>query len=314
MTTELILHHYDFSSYSEKVRLVLGLKGLTWRSVEISPVLPKPEYMPLTGGYRRAPALQIGADVFCDSKRIIEELERRFPQPSIYPGPDVAIQRSVIAGLEYWTDSVFTRNAINYISCVHAEAARFTPEFLADRAALLGKPEPGLTHRRAAAAKNLAQLHPQLSWISRLLSDGRPYVWGETMSLADCVMYHPLWVMDQLASERVAFIPDQIRQWMDRIAARGHGRFTSMTALEAITVAAAAHPEPPLSSEILEGDPTLGETVSITPIDYGRDNPSVGTLVFIDSQRMALQHVNERTGLVTVHFPRFGYSVRSVAT
>ena len=58
MAHELILHHYDFSSYSEKVRLVLGLKGLTWRSVEISPVLPKPDYMPLTGGYRRAPALQ----------------------------------------------------------------------------------------------------------------------------------------------------------------------------------------------------------------------------------------------------------------
>ena len=206
MATELILHHYDFSSYSEKVRLVLGLKGLTWRSVEIPPVLPKPDYMPLTGGYRRAPALQIGADVFCDSKRIIEELERRFPEPSIYPGPDVAAQRTLIAGLEYWTDSVLTRNAINYISCVHAEAPRFTPEFLADRAALLHKPEPGLAHRRGAATKNLAQLRPQLSWINELLSDGRSYVWGETMSLADCVMYHPLWVMDQLASERVALI------------------------------------------------------------------------------------------------------------
>jgi hypothetical protein len=52
MAAELILHHYDFSSYSEKVRLVLGLKGLTWRSVDIPPVLPKPDYMPLTGGYR----------------------------------------------------------------------------------------------------------------------------------------------------------------------------------------------------------------------------------------------------------------------
>jgi glutathione S-transferase len=312
MTTELILHHYDFSSYSEKVRLVLGLKGLTWRSVEISPVLPKPDYLPLTGGYRRAPALQIGADVFCDSKRIIEELERRFPEPSIYPGPDAAAQRTFIAGLEYWTDSVFTRNAINYISCVHAEATRFTPEFLADRAALLGKPEPGLTHRRGAATKNLAQLHPQLSWISELLSDGRPYVWGETMSLADCVMYHPLWVMDQLASERVALIPERIRQWMDRVAARGHGRFTPMTALEAIAIAAAATPEQLLLSERLEGDPAIGEAVSITPIDYGRDNPSVGMLVSIDAQRMALQHVNERTGPVTVHFPRFGYSVRPV--
>ena len=128
MTSELILHHYDFSNYSEKVRLVLGLKGLTWRSVEIPPTLPKPDYIPLTGGYRRTPALQIGADVFCDTTRIIEELEHRFPEPTIYPGPDTAAQRAFIAGLERWTDSTLTRNTINYISCEHAHADRFTPE------------------------------------------------------------------------------------------------------------------------------------------------------------------------------------------
>src|SRR5262245_59470722 len=195
MAAALILHHYDFSSYSEKVRLVLGLKGLSWRSVDIPPVLPKPDYLPLTGGYRRAPALQIGADVFCDSTRIIEELERRFPAPSIYPGPDVAAQRMVLAGLEYWADSIFSRTTINYSCCVNADAPRFTPEFLADRAALFRKSEPGFAHRRESVTKNLAQLRPQLSWIVDLLKDGRPYVWGEHMSLADCVMYHPLWVM-----------------------------------------------------------------------------------------------------------------------
>ena len=119
--------------------------------------------------------------------------------------------------------------------------------------------------------------------------------------------------MDQLASERVALIPAHLRQWMDRIAARGHGQFTPMTALEAIAVAAAATPEPPLPSETLEGDPALGETVSITPLDYGRDNPSIGALVSIDAHRVALQHVNERTGPVTTHFPRFGYTVRPVS-
>jgi hypothetical protein len=40
-----------------------------------------------------------------------------------------AAQRALIAGLESWTDSVLTRHTINYISCLHAEAPRFTPEF-----------------------------------------------------------------------------------------------------------------------------------------------------------------------------------------
>ncbi len=311
MPSELILHHYDFSNYSEKVRLVLGLKRLSWRSVEIPPTLPKPDYIPLTGGYRRAPALQIGADVFCDTARIIEELERRFPQPTLYPGSDSVAQRAFIAGLERWTDATLTRNTINYISCEHADAARFTPAFLADRAALLGKPEPGLAHRQAAAIKNLTQLRPQLSWISDILYDGRTYIYGEAMSLADCVIYHPLWVMDQLAGERAAVIPDGIREWMERVAAHGHGNPTSMTAHQALDVAAASDPLPALPSEMLDGDPALGETVSITPTDYGRANPSVGRLVSIDAQRLALQHRNARSGLVTVHFPRFGYSVRT---
>jgi glutathione S-transferase len=313
MTTTLILHHYDFSSYSEKVRLVLGLKGLSWRSVHIPAILPKPDYLPLTGGYRRAPALQIGADVFCDSKRIIEELERRFPEPSIYPGPDVAAQHLILAGLEYWADSIFSRNTINYSCCANAEAPRFTPAFLADRAALFRKPEPGFAYRQGSVLKNLAQLRPQLGWIEELLKDERPYVLGERMSLADCVLYHPLWVMDQLAYERVSLIPQSIRHWMDRIAARGHGSFTPMTAQEALAIAAAAEPEPPHPSEILEGDPRVGERISVTPLDYGRDNPSIGALVAIDAQRVSLQHHNDHTGTVTVHFPRFGYAVRAEA-
>ena len=40
--SDLILHHYNMSPFAEKVRLMLGYKGLAWRSVHIPPVLPKP--------------------------------------------------------------------------------------------------------------------------------------------------------------------------------------------------------------------------------------------------------------------------------
>ena len=85
MTTDLILHHYDFSNYSEKVRLALGYKGLDWCSVIIPPVAPKPDLTPLTGGYRRTPVLQVGADIYCDTRLILAELERRKPQPTLFP-------------------------------------------------------------------------------------------------------------------------------------------------------------------------------------------------------------------------------------
>src|ERR1700691_71381 len=79
--TDIILHHYDMSPYSEKVRTGLGLKGLAWASVEIPVIMPKPDLTALTGGYRKTPVLQIGADIYCDSQLIMRELERRHPSP-----------------------------------------------------------------------------------------------------------------------------------------------------------------------------------------------------------------------------------------
>jgi glutathione S-transferase len=250
--------------------------------------------------------------MYCDSARIIAELEERFPEPSIYRGPDKVAQRGLTAALERWTDSVLIRTTINYISALHPEAERFTPEFLADRAALFGKPKPGLGRGWETAAKYLTQLRPQLEWISVVLSDGRRYLFGDNLSLADFIVYHALWIMDQLAYERVALIPAGIRQWMDRIAASGHGSPTPMSALEALEIAAAANPLPPLPSEPLEGDPAVGSEVLITPIDTGRANSSSGVLVYIDATRAGLLHRNDRVGEVVVHFPRFGYRVKPI--
>ena len=85
MLHPIILHHFDRSPFSEKIRVVFGHKGLSWRSVRIPPIMPKPDLMPLTGGYRRTPVMQIGADVFCDTQIIIREIERRFPSPTLFP-------------------------------------------------------------------------------------------------------------------------------------------------------------------------------------------------------------------------------------
>ena len=84
---EIIFHHYVASPFSEKIRVVLGMKGLAWRSVEIPNMMPKPDLMPLTGGYRKTPVMQFGADIYCDTQIIIRELERRFPdRPVVHHG------------------------------------------------------------------------------------------------------------------------------------------------------------------------------------------------------------------------------------
>ena len=72
---EIILHHYPQSPFGEMARLALGLKGLSWKSVIVPNVSPKPDLTALTGGYERVPVLQIGADIYCDTACIIDALE-----------------------------------------------------------------------------------------------------------------------------------------------------------------------------------------------------------------------------------------------
>src|ERR1700742_1502756 len=83
--TDLILHHFASSPFSEKIRLILGYKHLAWRSVEVPMYLPKPDVVALTGGYRRTPFLQIGADIICDTALMARVIDRVAPEPPLYP-------------------------------------------------------------------------------------------------------------------------------------------------------------------------------------------------------------------------------------
>src|SRR5262245_59331070 len=104
---ELILHHFDASPYAEKVRLMLGIKGLPWSSVQIPMIMPKPDLVALTGGYRKTPVLQVGADVYCDTSCIARELECRFPAPTLFPEGSAGLAIALAA----WGDRYFEPGA-----------------------------------------------------------------------------------------------------------------------------------------------------------------------------------------------------------
>ena len=99
--SDLILHHYPSSPFAEKIRLVLGYKNLAWKSVVIPQIMPKPDVQALTGGYRKTPILQIGADIYCDTSLICDVLEHLAPTPSLYPEPGKGLART----LAQWADS-----------------------------------------------------------------------------------------------------------------------------------------------------------------------------------------------------------------
>lgn len=307
MTAELILHHYDFSNYSEKARLALGYKGLAWRSVIIPPVAPKPDLTPLTGGYRRTPVLQVGADIYCDTELILRELERRCPTPTLYPDGETA-RATAIA---YWAEHQLFRPMSLYVSGNNLDV--LPADLQADRSRMRGLPEPSEAAVRRAAARNAPAVRLQIAWVNEMLTDGREWVLGAGVSIADFAVYHALWFLtartERLAHELEPY--PAIRAWMDRMRSFGHGDRREMTPAEALKVAAEANAAEPRKSSPFPEDPPLGAAVRIRADDYARD-PIEGELVLVDTEEFALRRHDPAVGEVVVHFPRLGYDLRTV--
>src|ERR1700750_2900121 len=166
LMTDIILHHYDTSPYAEKVRTGLGLKGLAWASVEVPIIMPKANLTALTGGYRRAPVLQIGADIYCDSQLIMRELERRYPTPSFYPAGHGAAD-----ALAWWAEKTTFSQAV---SIAFSKSPDALPEgFLEDRAKFSGRNIDPIA-MMAAVPNLLDQLRAHFDWLDPMLGGGRP--------------------------------------------------------------------------------------------------------------------------------------------
>ena len=301
--TDLILHHYERSPYSEKVRLGFGLKGLAWASVELPVIMPKPNLTALTGGYRKTPVLQIGADIYCDSQLIMRELERLHPSPSFYPAG-----HGTADALAWWAEKTTFSPAAGIL---FAKKPELLPEgFLEDRAKFSGRNiDPAAM--KAAVPNLLDQLRAHFDWLNQMLTDGRSFLQGSAASLADLAAYHPVWFLQQnfgpLAAPLDGF--PRLLSWAGRVAAIGHGRCSPMTSEQALDVARAA-----TSSARATPDPQdpvgrqPGQTVTVTPDDTGRD-PVIGDLVASGVHEIVIRRNDSTIGEVCVHFPRAGFVV-----
>jgi len=310
---ELILHHYPTSPFSEKIRLVLGYKNLAWKSVIIPAILPKPDVVALTGGYRKTPFLQIGSDIYCDSALICDVLEHIQPTPTLYPESHKGLARV----LAQWADTTLFWAAMAYNLSPKGAAAMFEgapPEaakaFGADRAAMSG----GMTRLRPGDAT--AAYKSYLRRIANML-EGQDFLMGRSPCVADFATYHPLWFSRKRVPVMAGILDatPTVLAWMDRMNALGHGQIEKYSATEAIaTCAASTGASAPFSSDPdttfqdEHGIP-LGSQVTIAAETFGQE-ATPGELVAATRTRYTLKRVDARAGTVHVHFPRIGYVLK----
>lgn len=311
--TELILHHYPTSPFAEKIRLILGHKKLAWKSVLIPAIMPKPDVTALTGGYRKTPVLQLGADIYCDTALICDVLEHMAPQPPLYP----AHLKGVCRIFAQWADTTLFWSAMAY---------NFQPKGAAQ---VFGEGQEqfatAFAQDRKAMAVNMNRLRPAdaasayRSYLRRIahMADEHDFLFGIEPCVADFAAYHPLWftrVRTPAMADILTATPSVV-EWMERMAAIGHGVPEKFTPADAIEVASKAEPREPGANLLVDSafqddhGIALGSRVAIASESFGPE-PTEGDLVAATRTHYTLRRSDPRAGTVHVHFPRIGYVLK----
>jgi glutathione S-transferase len=304
--TQFVLHHYPMSPFAEKIRLILGFKASHWSSVHIPAVMPKPDVVALTGGYRKTPILQIGADIYCDTALIADVIEELMPTPTLYPKAAAAASRT----LAQWADSTLFWTAIAYTMQPAGLAHMFSgmpPEaikaFGEDRNVF----RANLPRMRAPEARAAFGLY--LERLEAMLGD-HAFFFGAEPSIADFSLYHCLWFVFRGGPMAHIFEPfHRLEAWRERMRAIGHGTHDELDSGAAIGI---AHEATPLPSGGIGADThgfAIGDKVVVAATDTGTD-PIDGDLYAATRERISITREDSRAGRVVVHFPRLGFELR----
>ncbi len=303
--TGLVLHHFDISPFAEKVRKLFGVKSLAWKSVQIPIVTPKPDLYALTGGYRKTPVLQIGADIFCDTRLIVETVERLHPSP-----PVIGAEPLVMLGLQHWSDAVFFPPGAGL--SLYENREHIPDALMNDRRDYFSFLDFDRFETDAPHFRSQVRAHARLIEIQ--LGDGRPYLTGPTPVWADIGAYFNIWMARANFPSSARLLADMpfLLAWRDRMDALGEGARTEISATDAIDIAHASAPGPVGASLKDESGATPGDPVIVAAADHGKD-PVAGDLVLASDREIVIARRDPRAGLVHVHFPRIGFRLEPAA-
>jgi glutathione S-transferase len=192
------------SPFVRKVRVFLAEKGLEYELQQISPFAPPPGWREISP-LGKIPAFKDGEHVINDSAVICAYLERRFPNPPLYPSDDLEYARAL------WLQEYMGGGVVPV-----AGPKVFMPLVL--RPLMTQKPVDAETE--ATAARFVEEELPKFfDYLEREIGDAE-YCVGSRFSIADIAVASPF------VNMRHAGVAPQRRRWprlrafLDRV----HGR------------------------------------------------------------------------------------------
>jgi glutathione S-transferase len=190
--SDSVLWQYNFSNFNEKARWALDFKRVPHARRSLLPGGPRAMAFSLRG---TLPVLDLDGERIADSTRIIEALERRFPQPALYP--DDPRERTAALELEEFFDEQAGHELRRAGFYEWRGSPRFVSELLttgrgpAARAVMRAMLPGALVYARrryriypADAERARVKLTVALD---RIMADVKPsgYLVGESFSVAD---------------------------------------------------------------------------------------------------------------------------------
>ncbi|KAI8098573.1 uncharacterized protein BX664DRAFT_376966 [Halteromyces radiatus] len=308
---QVILHWYPQSPFAQKIFFVLKYKKIDFKTVEISVMEPRPLRRPLDSNYERTPILQIGNQVFCDTKLIIDELEKRYPEPSLYPLTRNGQSSKTLA---YGVTHLLNTSVFSAIP-TQFDWSKFPQAFIDSRSKFKGVPidiakqkqmQPFLKLELQAQLDQLVEGLVNDQWI---LDTAQPSDSDFSLAMITFFLYAVLG--QDWTKEHYPLLAAHYKRVNALISSQPTP--LDLTAEEALEIAKQQQSIPPQGSSSSSSLFTIGEQVSVTPLDTAR-TPAVGELVSLTSQRVIIRTHDDRTGYVYIHFPMAYYVVTPISS
>ena len=303
----MFLHHYEISPFSEKIRLMFGYCNMSWRSVICPSIPPRPGLDPLTGGYRKIPVAQDGADIFCDTRIISSEIANLQNKPLLAKENCDREANDFIdrVDLELFLAAAACISPLQSLrTLLKTNSAIQTARFIQDRVTMMsGSPITAPTARRAKQ-----YLSGHYRELESRLSDSK-FLFEEEPCVADFSAYHALWMMHAFGTAPYPKRCTAIDRWYGAMTAFGHGQSQKASSDAAFSAAKQATPRPLPATNVK--DSNLGRDVAIQPADYGREQV-VGTLLSSTKERWIVARQTHELGTLHVHFPKEGFAIKRI--
>ena len=299
----LILHQYDISPFSQKAQKMMGLKELSWQSVEMPMIAPKPDVEALTGGYRGTPVLQIGRDVFIDNWMIARALDEFDAS-----GPAINAQGGLReAALYAWGERLFT-------PLLHAALAAYQSEwdadFLADRKRVF--PDVDFDTLDVSDPDRRSQVRAYLGTVEAQLGLDQDFLGGAQADSCDIHVWGMVWMIHSALPALMPIVETlpRLTDWYERVSAFGTGDREDVK-IDVAWQSLKDGPARPLpdtpDQEPLA--PWVGEVVDIAAGSADRGSAS-GRLLAVDHEQVLLGVEPIPGEAAQVWCPRVGYHLR----